>query len=73
MWLLLTRTQEPEFPTGLSEQAKDLLRKMLEKNPCMRITMSEIKRHPWLRAYEFSLTDISFSFFLFSNTDYSQR
>lgn len=30
------------------EQAKDLLRKLLEKDPDRRIDISEIKRHPWI-------------------------
>ena len=35
------------FPHYLSEQAKDLLTKILNKNPSKRITISKIKRHPW--------------------------
>ena len=34
----------PEF---LSRNAKDLIRKMLQTNPCKRITLNDIKSHSW--------------------------
>ncbi|CAK9811583.1 Calcium/calmodulin-dependent protein kinase kinase [Anthophora plagiata] len=37
----------PEKPT-LSEELRDLISKMLAKEPTERIKMSEIKEHPWL-------------------------
>ena len=35
------------FPKGLSYEAKDLLRRILVKNPINRITIKEIKKHPF--------------------------
>ena len=35
------------FPHFLSEQAKDLLNKVLTKDPLKRITINKIKKHPW--------------------------
>ncbi|KAM6466393.1 calcium/calmodulin-dependent protein kinase kinase 1 isoform 1-T1 [Liasis olivaceus] len=42
-----------EFPeeTRISEELKDLILKMLEKNPELRITVPEIKRHPWVTKF----------------------
>ncbi|XP_028680524.1 calcium/calmodulin-dependent protein kinase kinase 2-like isoform X1 [Erpetoichthys calabaricus] len=37
----------PEFP-DISEELKDLLLKMLDKNPETRITVPQIKVHPWV-------------------------
>ncbi|XP_061197080.1 calcium/calmodulin-dependent protein kinase kinase 1-like isoform X1 [Saccostrea echinata] len=37
----------PEKPV-LSEELKDLILKMLDKNPNTRITLPEIKEHPWV-------------------------
>jgi serine/threonine-protein kinase HSL1 (negative regulator of Swe1 kinase) len=39
----------PEF----SQEAKDLIRRMLEVNPHKRITLREIWRHPLLRKYDY--------------------
>jgi hypothetical protein len=39
---------EPTYPTFLSPQLIDLLKKILVKSPDERITISKIKRHPWL-------------------------
>ena len=35
------------FPHFLSENAKDLLKKILNKDPIKRINIEEIKKHPW--------------------------
>lgn len=40
--------QEVEIPSYLDEEAKDLLKRMLTKNPASRITIPEIKRHPFV-------------------------
>ncbi|XP_072921709.1 calcium/calmodulin-dependent protein kinase kinase 2-like isoform X2 [Hemitrygon akajei] len=42
-----------EFPeqSELSEEVKDLIFKMLDKNPETRITVSQIKLHPWVTRY----------------------
>ncbi|KAG5509179.1 hypothetical protein JKF63_06189 [Porcisia hertigi] len=40
--------KEPEFPDGIDPDAKDLIRKLLVKDPKTRIGMNDIKRHPFL-------------------------
>ncbi|CAO3683216.1 unnamed protein product [Rhizopus stolonifer] len=40
-----------ELPTSMSEEAKDLLRRMLVPDPNKRCTMNEIRSHPWLEEY----------------------
>ncbi|KPI88516.1 putative protein kinase [Leptomonas seymouri] len=40
--------KEPEFPDDIDPDAKDLIRKLLVKNPTERIGMNDIKRHPFL-------------------------
>lgn len=44
------RTQPVEFPEKpkVSEDIKDLIRKMLVKDPGKRITLPEVKEHPWV-------------------------
>ncbi|OMJ71306.1 hypothetical protein SteCoe_30525 [Stentor coeruleus] len=42
------KTQPIVIPVHLSENLKDLLNKMLCKDPDKRITIEEIKNHPWL-------------------------
>uniref|UniRef100_A0A8C9VE36 Calcium/calmodulin-dependent protein kinase kinase 1, alpha b n=1 Tax=Scleropages formosus TaxID=113540 RepID=A0A8C9VE36_SCLFO len=44
------RTQPVEFPDTptISNDLKDLILRMLEKNPNTRITVPEIKLHPWV-------------------------
>ncbi|KAL1501044.1 hypothetical protein ABEB36_006446 [Hypothenemus hampei] len=44
------RNQSVEFPgkPPVSEELKDLILKMLVKDPTKRITLSEIKEHPWV-------------------------
>lgn len=36
-----------EYPEYLSPGAKDLIGKLLEKNPKKRFSLSKVKRHPW--------------------------
>ena len=42
---------EPEF---LSNESKDLIRQMLEKNPEKRITIENIKKHKWVNMFKFN-------------------
>ena len=35
------------MPKFLSEPAKDLINRMLQPHPLKRITIAEIKKHPW--------------------------
>jgi serine/threonine protein kinase len=41
------------IPSSVSPGLSDLLRKMLEKNLAARITLEEIKEHPWATKYAF--------------------
>ena len=45
------------FPYYLSDLSKDLLRKILNKNPSKRINFNKIKQHPW-----FNLNNPKFTF-----------
>jgi len=45
---------DPRLPTNLSVHLKDLLTKMLTKDPAKRIAMTSIKAHPWLSQSEYS-------------------
>jgi 5'-AMP-activated protein kinase catalytic alpha subunit len=38
---------EPIYPDDISEEAKDLMKRMLKKNPAERITLKEIINHTW--------------------------
>jgi len=43
----MIRDDEPQFASTLSPNSRDLLEKMLNKNPEARITIPEIVTHPW--------------------------
>ena len=45
--------EEPEYPSQISDQALDLLKQMLEKDPKKRITIEGIIDHPWLQTSQF--------------------
>jgi len=40
--------EEPVFPSHLSFDLKNLLHRLLNKDPLTRITMREIEQHPWI-------------------------
>ena len=40
--------EEPEYPEYLSSEAKDLLKRMLDKDENTRITAQQILNHPWV-------------------------
>ena len=45
------------MPTSLSEETQDLIRRMLVVEPEKRITMEEIKNHPWFKSNSKSLPE----------------
>ena len=49
------KNEELIFPEDdeVSNELKDLLKKILEKNPNKRITLEQIKQHPWLHLIDF--------------------
>ena len=46
-------SDEPEYPSQITEEARDLLSRMLDKNSSTRITTAEIVRHPWIQGSRF--------------------
>ncbi|KAH6610328.1 camkk meta kinase, partial [Trichoderma cornu-damae] len=42
------KTEEPELPKGESPAFVHLMRRLLDKNPETRITMAELREHPWV-------------------------
>ena len=42
------RTKEPVYSKQISPELRDLLTAMLTKDPMKRITISQIKQHPWV-------------------------
>ncbi|GAM24335.1 hypothetical protein SAMD00019534_075100 [Acytostelium subglobosum LB1] len=41
------KCQELQFPRSISDDLKDLFRRMMDKNPGSRISIREIRSHPW--------------------------
>jgi len=37
-----------KFPSIVSEDARDLIRKLLVKDPCRRMALQDLPRHPWV-------------------------
>jgi len=64
----LITTKEPIIPIDASLEVKDLLRRILVKDPSRRITIQEIKSHPWVNKFNPSIT---FSFDFGSSYSYS--
>ena len=50
--MILTSEVRLDTEMGLSEEAKDLVLRMLDKNPEKRITIREIIDHGWLSRYK---------------------
>jgi len=48
----LIREEQPVYSPTLSPQARDLLEKLLDKDPSTRITIPGIFEHPWMTAHE---------------------
>lgn len=48
-----TKKGHYEMPKGLSPEAEDLIRRMLQVNPDRRITLREIWRHPLVQKYSY--------------------
>ncbi|OHT16961.1 AGC family protein kinase [Tritrichomonas foetus] len=46
--------EEPCYPTFVTENALNLLKRMLDKNPETRITIHELLNHPWIRKNSFN-------------------
>ena len=52
--ILKAITADPEFPNNMSPNLKDLILKMLCKNPDDRITIPQIAQHPWIQESRYS-------------------
>ncbi|TKY90215.1 hypothetical protein EX895_000213 [Sporisorium graminicola] len=46
------KNDEPEYPDHLSDNLKDLMQKMFTKDPAQRITVPQMREHPWTLAIE---------------------
>ena len=44
------KSEEVNLPHECSKELKDLILRLLEKNPIRRIQLQEVKDHPWLRS-----------------------
>ena len=52
---------EPMYPSTISPPLKDLLCRLLTKDPAERITLQKIKVHPWFSQYQLSqMMDMNF-------------
>jgi len=43
------REDQLEFPFNIENECESILRRMMDKNPTSRITLEELKKHPWLQ------------------------
>jgi serine/threonine protein kinase len=48
-------SDEVEYPTSMSRSLVDMLRRLLNKNPDIRITIDRLKEHPWFSQCEYSV------------------
>ena len=39
------------FPTFFSREVRDLILKLLKRNPNERITLNDVRKHPWIKKY----------------------
>jgi len=42
---------DPEFPDYISEDAQDLMKKLLQKDPNARISLLDVPVHPWIQKF----------------------
>ena len=47
---LAVQTAPPKVPPGVSDGARDLIEGMLAKEPGRRLTVGQVRSHPWLQA-----------------------
>ena len=47
----LIQRGEIHWPMGISEGARDLISKLLVKDPAARLTLEQVKDHPWIRTH----------------------
>ncbi|EKG01970.1 protein kinase, putative [Trypanosoma cruzi] len=63
--------KEPHYPEDLDSDAKDLISKLLIKNPVQRPGMEEVKRHPFFENVDFeNLTTKDLSSFWIRNVEW---
>lgn len=48
---------KPNYPDTLSDEAKDLMEQLLQKDPEKRITLAEVPKHPWIVKYAGNCSD----------------
>ncbi|OHS93362.1 hypothetical protein TRFO_40340 [Tritrichomonas foetus] len=59
---------EPKYPNTISAQLRDLLKRLMEKDPQKRITLMKIKEHPWFSQVEYMKIKESHSWRIHSPT-----
>ena len=47
----LIQRGEIHWPNYISEGARDLISKLLVKDPAARLTLEQVKDHPWIRTH----------------------
>lgn len=52
------RDVDLRFPSYISDEAKDLISKLLIKQPNGRLSLDEVLRHPFIRKYNPDLADL---------------
>ena len=65
----LIKEAKYRFPRTCSKEAKDLVNKMLQPNPLKRISLEEIKQHPWFNE---NLEEYLFDYKLFHSQEKSK-
>lgn len=46
------RTLDLKFPPHVSEEAQDFIRKLLVLDPKGRMSLKDVKNHPWIKKHE---------------------
>jgi len=42
---------QPDFPEHISDGARDVITKLLVKDPAQRMTLAQLKEHPWMKQH----------------------
>lgn len=62
---------EPPYSSTISTDLRDLLKKILCKQHSSRISLHDIKTHPWFRTYDFKKFDLYLNQFCFGKRKYN--
>lgn len=59
MQMKMITENDPVFPSNMNPVAIDLIQRLLTKNPDRRISLDEVKKHPWLSSQQEAISGIS--------------